>query len=153
MDLDSTWHVDGVEPEAREAAKLAARKAGLPLGRWLTQTILGAAANELRKGLQSPEPQQQLSAEILDQRTLIESIQKLAERIETTEAKMAESIAPLARTVNQLSAQLEAVKAGPATSSAPMERALTRLNERLEKLERPEDRVGGRGARRGLFFR
>jgi localization factor PodJL len=150
MDFDSTWHIDGVEPEAREAAKLAARKAGLPLGGWLTQTILGAAANELRKGLQSPEPQQQLSAETLDQRTLVESIQKLTERIETTEAKMAESIAPLARTVNQLSEQLEEVKAGTATSSAPVERALTRLNERLEKLE---DRARSRGARRGLFFR
>lgn len=153
MDLDSAWHVDGVEPEAREAAKLAARKAGLPLGEWLTQTILGAAANELRKGLQSPEPQQQHSADILDHHALIESIQKLTERIETTEAKIAESIAPLAQTVNQLSEQLEEVKAGSAISSAPMERALARLNERLEKLERPEDRVEGRGARRGLFFR
>ena len=28
------WSVKGIEPEAREAAKLAARRAGLTLGEW-----------------------------------------------------------------------------------------------------------------------
>ncbi|MBI3453080.1 MAG: hypothetical protein HY057_09715 [Rhodospirillales bacterium] len=42
------WIIPDVEPEAREAAKLAARKAGLSVGDWLTQTILSAAANELK---------------------------------------------------------------------------------------------------------
>ena len=43
------WSVKGVLPEAREAAKLAARKAGAPLGAWLSQTILSTAAVQLKR--------------------------------------------------------------------------------------------------------
>jgi localization factor PodJL len=34
------WNLDGLEPEAREAAKEAARRAGMTLGEWLSQTIV-----------------------------------------------------------------------------------------------------------------
>ena len=57
------WSVKGVDPEAREAAKLAARKAGMTLGDWLNQTIRTAAAEQLKHGAprqtyQSYQPQQ-----------------------------------------------------------------------------------------------
>ena len=42
------WTVKGVDPEAREAAKLAARRSGLPLGVWLSQTIRGAATAQFK---------------------------------------------------------------------------------------------------------
>ena len=34
------WSVKGIEPEVREAAKHAARKAGMTLGEWLNTVIL-----------------------------------------------------------------------------------------------------------------
>jgi localization factor PodJL len=43
----SPWSVKGVEPEAREAAKIAARRAGLTLGQWLNGTIRAAATRQL----------------------------------------------------------------------------------------------------------
>ena len=43
----SPWSVKGVEPEAREAAKIAARRAGLTIGNWLNQIIRTAAAEQL----------------------------------------------------------------------------------------------------------
>ncbi len=43
----SPWSVKGVEPEAREAAKIAARLAGLTIGNWLNQIIRTAAAEQL----------------------------------------------------------------------------------------------------------
>jgi len=46
----SPWSVKGVEPEAREAAKIAARKAGLTVGAWLTQMIRQSASDQLRSG-------------------------------------------------------------------------------------------------------
>tara|TARA_R110002110_G_scaffold92250_5_gene240465 strand:+ start:122 stop:790 length:669 start_codon:yes stop_codon:yes gene_type:complete len=46
----SPWSVKGVEPEAREAAKIAARKAGLTVGAWLTQMIRQTASDQLRSG-------------------------------------------------------------------------------------------------------
>ncbi|CAN0550706.1 unnamed protein product, partial [Laminaria digitata] len=54
----SPWSVKGVEPEAREAAKIAARKAGLTVGAWLTQMIRQSASDQLRSGNRTPaEPE------------------------------------------------------------------------------------------------
>lgn len=50
----SPWSVKGVEPEAREAAKIAARKAGLTVGAWLTQMIRQSASDQLRSGGHAP---------------------------------------------------------------------------------------------------
>jgi localization factor PodJL len=48
MATNSPWSVKGVAPEAREAAKIAARRQGVNVGRWLSQTILATASEELR---------------------------------------------------------------------------------------------------------
>jgi localization factor PodJL len=37
------WSVKGIEPDVREAAKLAARRSGMTLGEWLNSTILEQA--------------------------------------------------------------------------------------------------------------
>ena len=42
------WSVKGVEPEAREAAKAKARRAGLTLGAWLNQVIRESGGVELQ---------------------------------------------------------------------------------------------------------
>ena len=34
------WSVKGIEPDAREAAKIAARRSGMTLGEWLNSKIL-----------------------------------------------------------------------------------------------------------------
>jgi len=56
MANNSPWSVKGVAPEAREAAKIAARRQGVNVGRWLSQTILAAASEELRSK-RGPEDQ------------------------------------------------------------------------------------------------
>lgn len=48
------WSVKGVDPEAREAAKIAARRAGVNVGAWLTQVIRQAAAEQLTSGSAQP---------------------------------------------------------------------------------------------------
>jgi localization factor PodJL len=74
MASTSPWSVKGVDPEAREAAKIAARKAGMTVGQWLNQIIRVAASEQLRNGgrnappppppphYQQPEPQPQQAA-------------------------------------------------------------------------------------------
>ena len=39
------WSVKGIEPEAREAAKLAARRSGMTLGEWLNSVIFDQSEN------------------------------------------------------------------------------------------------------------
>ena len=40
------WQVKGIDPEARETAREAARRSGVSVGRWLNSVILDQAAAE-----------------------------------------------------------------------------------------------------------
>ncbi|MEX2453565.1 MAG: hypothetical protein WD470_02610 [Rhodospirillaceae bacterium] len=157
----SPWSVKGVDPEAREAAKIAARKAGMTVGAWLTQMIRQSAADQLRR----PKPQLDRSADYGDQmqtgpygqpygygsqppppppgaapppaptiQAIFDSIQRLAGRIEQAEQRTAETIAPIAEKVSELSEQIEQARSA-GTSTAPVERAMHKISERLERLE------------------
>jgi phosphoglycolate phosphatase-like HAD superfamily hydrolase len=141
--VDPAESLEGLEPEARAAVNLAARKAGLPPGSWLTQAILNAATSEFK---QEVRPQSVASSHLppaLTTEALLENIQKLTRRIEEAEAKTAETIAPLAKTVSDLSEQIKEVGTTTAVSTAPLERALSRFHDRLEKLEEVTTKVGG----------
>jgi localization factor PodJL len=147
------WSVKGVEPEAREAAKIAARRAGMTLGQWLNNTIRAAAAQQLAttgRALQ-PSDATDLAPYDADQRShppaptsesILENLLNLSNRIDRTEQKTEATVAPLASRVQQLSGQLEQVfeqvekvRSQATVSTAPVERAMQRLCERLEKIE------------------
>jgi hypothetical protein len=151
MNSLTPWCVDGVEPEAQEAAKLSARKADVPLGYWLSQTILSAAASELKRNNQAPAQRSGPLPPALTGEVMLESIQRLASRIESAEDRTAESIRPLAEKVHLLTRRVEEVNNRTNLSSAPMERALARMSDRLEKIE--AERASQQGGRRGLFSR
>jgi hypothetical protein len=128
------WIVEGVEPEAQEAAKMTARRANVSVGVWLTHTIMSAASNELRRA--SPAREGNFQPPALTTDVLLKGIKKLAERIETAEQRAAESITPLAEKVTTLSQRIEDVSTRASTATVPVERALSRMAERLERLER-----------------
>ena len=44
---NGTWTVRGVTPETREATKKAARRAGMPMGAWIDETLRLAATDTL----------------------------------------------------------------------------------------------------------
>ncbi len=165
MAVNSPWSVKGVDPEAREAAKIAARKQGVNVGRWLSQTILAAASEELRskrsdsdqrysenaQNTNQPrevhrdsqaydDPPRQDHAPIgppaLTAEAVLESIQKLAGRIEQSEQRTTDAIKPIAEKVGELGEQIEEIKtkSGGATT-APVERAMMRLSVRLDRME------------------
>lgn len=150
------WSVKGVEHEAREAAKLAARKAGLPLGVWLSQTIHAAAAQQLKSssgptiyastghaaaGSAAPAGDGVARPPALTPEAILESINKLSARISESEARTAEALVPIAEKVARLSAQVEEAKAsggGGGNARAeidPLERAMMRMTERLDRIE------------------
>ncbi|MEP4379911.1 MAG: hypothetical protein ABJ215_08385 [Alphaproteobacteria bacterium] len=165
MATNSPWSVKGVDPEAREAAKIAARKQGVNVGRWLSQTILSAASEELRTKRDGPDqrfgdhgqntnrprevhreepaydypPRQEQAPSgppALTAEAVLESIQKLANRIEQSEHRTTEAIQPIAEKVGELGAQIEDIKSkSGGASSAPVERAMMRLSERLDRME------------------
>ncbi|MHA1113387.1 MAG: hypothetical protein ACTSRY_02640 [Alphaproteobacteria bacterium] len=174
MSGKSPWSVKGIEPEAREAAKIAARRAGLTVGAWLNQTIRHAAAQELKSepvdrspvfeaaapppqppgqqplGQQPPGPQ----PPALTLETVLKSVQSLSARIQQSEDRAQEAIEPIASKVQDLTEQMADIKGTGSAAVAPIERALGRVAERLERIEN-EPRHGGRASadRGGIISR
>jgi len=188
MASDIPWSVKGVEPEAQEAAKMAARRQGVPVGQWVTHTILAAAALELKhqsrrapdaakaNGSAEEDPDapdlvsrsqevfvdRMASGEKLNGRSgppaltpeaILESIQKLATRVEESESRTSEAIAPLADRIASLDTQIGEIKDRAPVGTAPVERAMMRLTERLEKLETERGPAAKRGLAGRLFGR
>jgi localization factor PodJL len=154
MKSNSPWSVKGVEPEAREAAKLAARRAGVPVGVWLSNMIRKGAAEQLKSGGSAAPSYQAVPQAVTGSDTgsaqngagnhrppapttevVLESINRLAAKIEAAEVRTSEAIAPLADKVKELSEQMDEVKEHKALDSAPLERALARMSERLDHIE------------------
>lgn len=159
----SPWSVKGVDADARAAAKLAARRAGLTLGAWLNQTIRSVAGAQLRlhgTGAISDNPHFEEAAEAeaivpaapavrpgrpaanespaanaADLRAIYETLQELSHRMEATEARTTGLVEPLVSQVRDLRQQLSDTRGRPGITTAPFERALHRIAERLERLE------------------
>lgn len=200
MSADMPWNVNGVEPEAREAARMAARRKGIPVGQWLTQTILTSASQELKHssrrngaghngtgsgtddrsdddidpsedpdvpdlvqrsqearsngfGAAKDAPIGRSGPPALTPEAILESIQKLAARVEDAETRTTEVIEPLADRIASLDDQIGEIKQRGPVSTAPVERAMMRLTERLEKLEGGGSSDDRRGLMEKLFSR
>lgn len=78
MSNDTPWSVRGVDSETREAAKLAARKANIPLGQWLTRAIRNTVAEEL--GARSRHPDEPPALPALPTEALLSAIQERLDR-------------------------------------------------------------------------
>ena len=143
MNEPISWVLEGVDPEAQEAAKLAAKRAGLSLGTWISQTLMTAAAVELKRGTgasaQTPFTTTATSGghqpPALTTEMLLDNIRRLSQRIETAEQRTSEAITPLSEKMAHLSERVEEVSTRANISTAPMERAMARMAERLEQLE------------------
>ena len=154
MASNNPWSVKGVDPETREAAKIAARRAGMTVSQWISLTIRTAATEQLsstvrpdggpampgeRARAPSPTPPTGAArppAPTMD--ALFENIQKLSNRLEQAEMKTAATIGPHTEQVEQLAQRIDQSRSEYAVSTAPVERAVTRLAERLEKIENHE---------------
>ena len=165
----SPWSVKGVSPEDREAAKRAARQAGLPVGAWLSQTIRHAGQEPANgptggsvSGTLSPSPDQ--AAEIIGLRTEVATLTARLDILSDSVARLKGELSALAdRSAQDSSAQAAARNSGAGddgqedvpldvqASQAALERAVLRLSDRLRVLE--EDAGAGRAARSGGFLR
>ncbi|HMM14466.1 MAG TPA: peptidoglycan-binding protein [Parvibaculum sp.] len=158
------WSVKGIEPEAREAAKQAAHRAGVTLGAWLNQIIMDAGTDEVGKPTGEPrsaqpqsgfaqpafhQPVPQISAgpAQIDMTPVAEAMRDIVQRVETSERRTADLARRLEQSVGQLAERLEYSERAMEQSSEagmidPLERRIQQLAERLEETER------SRGARR-----
>src|SRR5262245_54761908 len=78
------WSVKGIEPEAREVAKFAARRSGLTLGEWLNSLILESAEEAPAAPPTSPHSKDDIT----------EKLESLAEQLNALSSPGEASVSP-----------------------------------------------------------
>ncbi len=124
MKSNAPWSVKGIERDARETAKEAARREGMTVGEWLNQMIYSQAegsGSDLSGG----------EVEGLKLKDLVTAMEHLRNRVAQAETKNSAAVAELSRNMGgfvERVQRLERVK--------PAEGTHQDLAQRLEKLER-----------------
>lgn len=151
------WSVKGIEPEAREAAKVAARREGKTLGQWLNEKIIDASDEEdadisadtaLRPPASSsgnPMPQQALQ---IDFSPVTDALRDLVHRLERSERRSENALTGLDETLADMSTRLERTERMSrepgfmgSSGGSGLDTTLAELRERLEKSERGLERA------------
>tara|TARA_R110000868_G_scaffold20217_15_gene85908 strand:- start:18745 stop:21888 length:3144 start_codon:yes stop_codon:yes gene_type:complete len=168
------WSVKGIEPEAREAAKQAARRAGVTLGAWLNQVIMDGGTDEvgmpdadvsyatgrdtmnLSQNAAAPQPQMNTQAPqaervAVDLAPVAEAVRDIVARVEQSEKRtldlarrMEQSVGLLAERLDTSERHMDDVMPDPHAYD-PLERKIQQLSERLEQAERGRGGLGRKG--------
>ncbi len=151
MSGDALWSVKGIDPRARDAAREAARREGLSLGDWLNKVILldeeGARGDDFgnRGGEQRRPPERAgvFDARPADSASALQSLDKLAERIETAEARSALAITGIDQSVYALVARLDGAERNQKQYNTKLESGIRELratqNAVADRLRRMEE--------------
>jgi len=153
MRAELPWNVAGIPPEAREAARAAARREGLSVGEWLTRRILhsfsgledDAAGGALDSwGLPASAASRRDSEEMLARvgrsetetndswRRIEDQLRGLGRRLESSERTHSESNRVLSRTAQEINVSARE----QAHAMEQLGHNIAGLSERLERLER-----------------
>lgn len=171
------WSVKGIEPEAREAAKQAARRAGVTLGAWLNQIIMDGGTDEvgapngdvsLKPGPQTqsfgqsafgqsvfsqPEPHVDLAPVAEAVREIVTRVEQSERRTQDLARRLEQSVGSLAERLEHSERLAERQAEHHVENAMPDPRALDPLERKIQMLsERLEEAERGRisgGARRG----
>lgn len=170
MRPDLPWNVAGIPPEAREAARAAARREGLSVGEWLTRRILRSFADagdedELTrdslatKTYRAEEPAQQHDTdEMLDRvsrsgqelndvyRRIEEQLRGVARRMESTERSQSENN----RALSKAATEMNIATREQAQAFDQLGAHVVGLASRLENVERANATSGMKDAIKGL---
>ena len=118
MQPDLPWNVAGIPPEAREAARAAARREGLSVGEWLTRRIMRTFAEVAEmapmREAAPVTPAARESAAMLDSvsrseteaqsayRRIEEQLRSVARRLEATERSQTENNRAMSKTATEI---------------------------------------------------
>lgn len=139
------WSVKGIEPDVREAAKLAARRSGMTLGEWLNSTIMEQAdgAPEVAPVVPAARARSQAPSARQASAGSVPAIERAASRLED----IAEKLARLSIGESATASRIGIHAAGAAEASESFQRVLSRVetNERqtVEAITAVNERIAG----------
>ncbi len=137
------WSVKGIAPQAREAAKDAARRQGKTLGEWLNEIILEtgdeAAAPPPDNPGSSPSPSSSFpspSPSPSPSGASAETLEELARRLEAAEHRSTLAITGIDQSVRGLISRLEATERGAADAADMTGESVSELHHGHSELAR-----------------
>ena len=173
MRSDLPWNVAGIPPEAREAARAAARREGLSVGEWLTRRILRSVADAgsedevTRESLSASKiyrPEEQVppshgdTADMLNRvtrteaesndvwRRIEEQLRGVARKMETQERSQTESH----RAMNRAATEINIATREQSQAFDQLGAHVVGLTDRLERVERTNNGGGLKDAVKAL---
>ena len=174
MRAELPWNVAGIPPEAREAARAAARREGLSVGEWLTRRIL-RSFSELGEPMafeQSTIERPQLDSWGLPSSAASRrETEDMLARVSRSEAEASESYRRIEDQLRNVARRLDNTERSQSESNRAMSKATSEINvasreqaqafdqlgshvlglsERLERLERHASQDGLKDAVKGL---
>ena len=123
MTSNAPWSVKGIERDARETAKAAAHREGMTLGEWLNQMIYAA-------GDPNAAPPAANTVDGLKARDIATAFEHLSRRIAGAEARSADSVESLARSLGGVVERLQRMERARNPGETPPD-----LVDRVEILE------------------
>jgi len=135
MKPNTPWSIKGIDPDARDAAKKAARAAGMTLGEWLNQQILESSQDDSDDGQDNRPARQQPSSMTaspitLDHlRELVASLNRLNDKLQRNEKNNREEIAGLNQGLTSALERIHSMEAARASNSTDA------LIARIERIE------------------
>ena len=167
MRAELPWNVAGIPPEAREAARAAARREGLSVGEWLTRRIIaelgeGSAEIPISTGVQGPDfvsatnrrETEAMLARLADAeaeasdtyRRIEEQLRSVGSGLDNAERSQSE----MSRAMSRAATEITLASSEQAEAFDQLGRHMAGMDDRLEKLERAAIQDGLKEAVKGL---
>lgn len=146
MRPDLPWNVAGIPPEAREAARAAARREGLSVGEWLTRRIVsGLAGIETTPELR-PEwadlPADTRSHEVRRDSETRRDSHEMLEKVRASESETSDIYKRIEDQLRSVGRRLEATERNQSESSRALNRAASEMNETAREQAHAFDQLG-----------
>ena len=146
MRPDIPWNVAGIPPEAREAARAAARREGLSVGEWMTRKILRSfseAADDMTPAREQWSPNgSAFAAEPRASATRRDTEDMLA-RVAKSEDESADIYRRIEEQLRQVARRLENAERNQAENNRAMNKAASEINIAAREQSQAFDQLGG----------
>ncbi|MEL6278194.1 MAG: hypothetical protein AAFR28_04840 [Pseudomonadota bacterium] len=144
MKTSTPWSIKGIDPEARVAAKEAAKREGMTLGAWITQKIIEENSEDLAGEATVASAQRRKGKETKSRPTAIDvgafaaALRDVAERTQNSERRSEDRVEALRKTLENIVGRVDSVStrmSEVATAVQTMSGGLERTAERAERAE------------------
>ncbi len=136
MQPDLPWNVAGIPPEAREAARAAARREGLSVGEWLTRRIMRTFAEVADAASMYPaQATAAPSQSARDSAAMLESVSRSESETQTAYKRIEEQLRSVGR-------RLEASERSQSENHRAMNKAATEINIATREQAQAFDQLG-----------